>query len=301
MRIHDLDFILTNSCNLRCPYCDHTYIYGRKPISIKTYSKQDFQKFCKLISQSEIISLGGGEPGLNNRHSLENFLEVVDSCKNPRAKLYLYTNGLFIEKYRDLCTNFDLIVVHLAPEPSKKHLEFVFKYHQSNMIYHIVLHKHNVQNIKNFIDSWETSYPLLRIGIFTSDVQKLRDVFELSVDQIQEIIAYMNHKPNIKIIYEKSKLNQNKLIDFYARMYCFYYKSNMVVDLEECKIIRCCWMCPPKSIPLGRLELIDSDYFSSFDYDRCRFCNHVNINFKDPQFIRWVSKHVSRMGNNTRL
>ena len=299
MHIHDLDFILTNSCNLKCPYCDHTFLYNS--MRIRNFSENDFMKFSHLIRRANIISLSGGEPGLNTRETLRNFLNVVSSHKKQNAKLYLYTNGLFIKRYPDFCDVFDLIVVHLAPEPNQKHIDFMLKYHRSNMIYHVVLHRQNFDSIKDFLELWKENYPLLRIGIFTSDVVSLRQKFELDSSQIHQFINYISNKSNLRIIYEKAKLIRNRKLDYYMRMYCFHYRSNMIIDLDEQKIIRCCWMNPPKALHLSEIESIFSKSFNTFNYDACKNCNHVNINFKDLQFMRWLSKHVGRMGIDTRL
>jgi organic radical activating enzyme len=55
------------------------------------------------IEDSSIVTLFGGEPGILDRDTIEMYISML---KSKRCTLKLETNGLFLQKYPELCSNF---------------------------------------------------------------------------------------------------------------------------------------------------------------------------------------------------
>jgi len=294
--LHDLDFIFSNSCNLKCPYCDHTYLYRNKTFTHINFDEIYLSMVTPLIEKTKIVSLSGGEPGILNREFVTNFLEFLDSHNNDFS-LYIYTNGLFIDRYIHLLTTFKhkvRIIWHLAPEPSEIHIEKAKTYlkYSFPIIAHVVLHKHNIEYLKHFLIQWKKILPTfpIRVGLFTSNEKFLRERFEVKSEDVLDFSDFCAvHK--IDFIFKFSKLLKvQPKMDYCIRKFCFFNRSNLIVDFEEKQFIRCCWMDPQRAISFEEFndENLRDKFLNDFSYDACKSCNHCLYDLKDPYLLKWL-------------
>lgn len=98
-----LDIYITGKCNFSCKYC-----YGEK----NSVNDMNFEVFKKLVSICKKYDYGigftGGEPLLHS-----DFKKFVIFAKESGIKLYLHTNGVFLNDYFDILEYFEMINISI--------------------------------------------------------------------------------------------------------------------------------------------------------------------------------------------
>jgi MoaA/NifB/PqqE/SkfB family radical SAM enzyme len=98
IKIPTLEYHLTNSCNLSCESCSHytNILKGqiRKPEELEKH----LSEWAKILSTKQ-FHLMGGEPFLNK--DIDKFCYVTRSIL-PKTDIYVYTNGLLINKIKNI-------------------------------------------------------------------------------------------------------------------------------------------------------------------------------------------------------
>lgn len=87
------NIILTNVCNLSCPYCFADKIRAQAAEYITQEALECAVAFLKK-SHSNEIGLIGGEPTLH-----PHFAEILSSMADTFDKVFVYSNGIFLEKF----------------------------------------------------------------------------------------------------------------------------------------------------------------------------------------------------------
>ena len=100
---------LTYICNWNCPYCAVRNSVDWKP----SVSMQDVDGKIDAISDGSMVTLFGGEPGMLEKRELEHY---ITRLKEKGCGLKLETNGLFIERYPELLSEFYKITYHCSED-----------------------------------------------------------------------------------------------------------------------------------------------------------------------------------------
>lgn len=88
------NIILTNNCNLKCPYC---FANNLKNTEIEYISLKNFKIALNFIEQTENhIGLIGGEPTIH--HQFNEILNIIKNDKKIKA-CTIYTNGVYINNF----------------------------------------------------------------------------------------------------------------------------------------------------------------------------------------------------------
>lgn len=137
---------LTFKCNWSCPYCAirNSHDYKDNVSYDETIAKVD------SVPAGSRVTLTGGEPGLVSKEHLEAY---IDSLRSKNCELYLETNGLFIERYPDLCSCFYEILYHCSDnlDASKP----IIQNGMENLRYLIVVSDGNFKNLDKFLQTYK--------------------------------------------------------------------------------------------------------------------------------------------------
>lgn len=121
---------MTNSCNLKCPYCynkdDRTYKMQREDQFAPVLSTEEYKHLITRLVEEGIDRLffTGGEP-LMRPDTLE--LAAHARALNPNVGLELLTNGILIkgDRVRRICELFDAVTISL--DGHEKHIHEHFR------------------------------------------------------------------------------------------------------------------------------------------------------------------------------
>lgn len=95
------NIILTNYCNLKCPYC-----FASKMMTTKEKSENEIKidtliKILNWLEKSpgeKRIGLIGGEPTLHS--NFKEILKIINNfCETTNKDSILFTNGIYLKKY----------------------------------------------------------------------------------------------------------------------------------------------------------------------------------------------------------
>ena len=93
----DLEFAVTNSCNLRCIQCDIWRYYEEKPEMIQIELKTgEIEKIFSSYRGFNVVGITGGEPFL--REDLPEIVNIVAKTQRKLKSLFITTNGQLTEK-----------------------------------------------------------------------------------------------------------------------------------------------------------------------------------------------------------
>ena len=98
---------ITYKCNWNCNYCAVKNKYDYK----ENLTHEDVMNKLKIIPYNSDVTIFGGEPGLVEKEKNEKYICFL---KKRNCRLFLETNGTFIQKYPELLCNFDEILYHCS-------------------------------------------------------------------------------------------------------------------------------------------------------------------------------------------
>lgn len=94
------NIILTNSCNLNCPFCFATETKAKESINVNQMTMEEFREILKFDTNI-VTGLCGGEPTTH-----PNFCEMLNELLSIRGKyVNLLTNGVWPEHVRNFISN----------------------------------------------------------------------------------------------------------------------------------------------------------------------------------------------------
>lgn len=178
---NEITLRFTYSCNWSCSYCAIRNCKEKDLI----ITHENILACINKIPNNSIVTISGGEPGLIEKQKIIQYLNLV---KPKTKKLYLETNGLFIEKYPDLLNYFDEILYHCT---SDLELPKIDLNSLDNTIYRFLLIIHD-DNI-NFLETFLKNYSNIKFDI------------------IEATYPYEITGPTL------SKRNKNKLLTKYSK------------------------------------------------------------------------------------
>jgi len=269
----DVDIIVTNFCDRRCPYCD-TWVKKLWTLD-KPVTNAELETWLvtleNLFDKAKYLSLSGGEPGFIPISQLQILTEKVFAKYTDKTKI-VYTYGLFLDKFYDIANQyFDSIVVHISPDLDNYSFNI---YDNEKVIYHVVLHRHNLHLVKPFLEKHKDIAHKIRFGIFVSDLHELRERYEVDTDSIRPVLDIIEQYGS-QYIFTNNILLPERIKDLF-REFCFKYASNIVVDFPQRKLLRCCWLDPPSVLQFKDLNQQTLHQFLSqpFNKDACKHCHH---------------------------
>ena len=133
---------LTYKCNWNCSYCAVRNSVDYKP----AVTVSDVLDKINQIEDGSIVTLFGGEPGILDRDVLELY---ISELKSKRCTLKLETNGLFLHKYPELCSNFQSIVYHCSEDLEEYE---VFGFNHPDVTYMLIIHDQNINRLEKFLE-----------------------------------------------------------------------------------------------------------------------------------------------------
>ena len=139
--------VLTNICNLSCPYCFASSLRKEDTVFITEQSLDTILTFLKR-SHSEEIGLIGGEPTLHPQ-----FRQILARCSEEFRKVFVYTNGIGLEKF--------------FPEALKENICYLINVNEKS-----VIGEKQFSQIERMLD---TAYSCNKIGQFSLGVNVYRE------------------------------------------------------------------------------------------------------------------------------
>ena len=117
--VEEIRFIVTSLCNFNCIFCHRE---GCKKINRKKFlSPRDFSFIFEVISRKFGITrctITGGEPLLR-----KDILEIVKELKKKGAKITMVTNGVFLERKKEILNYISELHVSIHSLQSKKFMK----------------------------------------------------------------------------------------------------------------------------------------------------------------------------------
>ena len=161
-------FIRATGCNLRCTYCDTTYVYENgKEMSID----QIISKIEKY--QCINICITGGEPLLQN-----DTLRLIRKLQEKKYQISLETNGS-IPIPLDINRNNLTISMDLKMPSSKMHEQMRFenlkKLNENDQLKCIIQHNEDYQYAKKMIHDFQPKCHIIFQPVWGSNMQKLAE------------------------------------------------------------------------------------------------------------------------------
>lgn len=113
MHVINNEYILpiTYNCNWKCKYCI-VDTHNQKPLNIDKVLEN-----IKSIPCNSIVHLEGGEPGMLDKKDL---MIIINNLQLQHCKLFLNTNGLFLEKYPELLHYMEDVLYHCIEDLSSR-------------------------------------------------------------------------------------------------------------------------------------------------------------------------------------
>jgi len=108
----DLEFAVTNRCNLRCIQCDVWRYYEENPEEIRTELKiEEIEKIFSSYRGFKVVGITGGEPFL--REDLPEIVNIVAKTQRKLESLFITSNGQLrgttLTKVKEILRNIESI------------------------------------------------------------------------------------------------------------------------------------------------------------------------------------------------
>lgn len=136
---NEIEVELTHKCNWNCPYC------AIQTHSLPDISNKEMITKIKQIQRNSFVTLSGGEPGTLDKRQICN---IIDILQQKSCVINLNTNGLFLQRYLDLTSNFNQIIYHCS-----ENLDNIVKQFdvQCELRYMIVITDDNFSKLDTFL------------------------------------------------------------------------------------------------------------------------------------------------------
>lgn len=111
------NLIITNYCNLRCPYCfaKEAVMDGFTPVNMTLEQVATILDFVKTSPYGKRIAIIGGEPTLHPQ--VREICEYVHENLPADGKMSIFSNGVHLEKVLDLlCSDFNCLINFNHPD-----------------------------------------------------------------------------------------------------------------------------------------------------------------------------------------
>lgn len=113
----DLEFAVTNRCNLRCIHCGSWRYYEEHPEKIQAELRiEEIDKIFSLYRRFNVVGITGGEPFL--RDDLPKIVNIIAKTQRKLESLFITSNGQLTEtilgKVKEILGNIESIDTSLA-------------------------------------------------------------------------------------------------------------------------------------------------------------------------------------------
>lgn len=130
-------------CNWHCQYCAVNNSHDHRDSLLDEVVLANARK----VEPRSVVTLFGGEPGLAERDLLENCLAILEA---KHCRIYLETNGLFIQRYPDLLEHFYEILYHCSEDLAED--DQILKLDHKRTRYMIIVHDKNINKLQSFLE-----------------------------------------------------------------------------------------------------------------------------------------------------
>lgn len=130
-------------CNWHCQYCAVNNSHDHKdslPVEVVLAN-------ARKVESGSVVTLFGGEPGLAERDLLQSCLTILEA---KHCKIYLETNGLFIQRYPDLLEHFHEVLYHCSEDLADE--DQVLKPNFKRVRWVIIVHDKNIGRLQSFLE-----------------------------------------------------------------------------------------------------------------------------------------------------
>ena len=140
--INEYAITITYKCNWNCPYCAVRNSVDYKPL----VEVSEVVDKINRIEDGSNVTLFGGEPGMLDRDTIEMYISIL---KLKRCTLKLETNGLFLRKFPDLCSNFQSIMYHCSEDLEEVKIS---EFNHPDITYMLIIHDWNINRLEKFLE-----------------------------------------------------------------------------------------------------------------------------------------------------
>jgi hypothetical protein len=214
----ELSITLTNECNYNCNYC---FFYNdiKKKFNIDN---------LKLLNNYNLllfdrINILGGELGLLTKEELDLIFNYFKDKNIPNNKIYIFTNGLFLEKYLEYYKNrnynyqYHILNSNLFEKYYIENIEYIFIVDSIEKIDQIInlANKHNDIIFNISIDKYIKEFT----DEFCSEFKKILNLDNIIISMPGNILE------NFSFFLKKSYNNYKKIFKLYKQLYNNYCNS----------------------------------------------------------------------------
>lgn len=142
-RTKEFAFMVSCKCDWHCQYCAVNNSHDRRdalPLEVVLTN-------ARKVEPWSVVTLFGGEPGLAERALLEQCIAILES---KHCKIYLETNGLFIQRYPDLLEHFHEVLYHCSEDLAEEDQILVSTF--KRIRYLIIVHDKNINRLQSFLE-----------------------------------------------------------------------------------------------------------------------------------------------------
>lgn len=266
--------MITNYCNLKCPYCfANDFIQTKK----KNITLDELNNILNWIDSNEQIGLIGGEPTLH-----PHFNSILKICKKRNSKTVIFSNGINLKKYlKYLDDNLECLVNINSPKEMGENNWIKIK---DTINYAIEINKDKYIslsfNLYEELDDWSFLFELTKTkklkyirvscvapyknydkeNYYNNMKNKFLNFVKDCHNHGVKIKLDCNHIPNCYFTAEELKYLQYKVFGYFS-------KCEPVIDISSDFKATCCF---------GSYELIDLKNFNNYQELKTYFKNEMN-------------------------
>lgn len=220
------NIILTEYCNLNCPYCfANKMIQNASNKEEKIITIQQFDNILRWLIPNAIkdqdfsIGLIGGEPTLHPKFK-EILIHINEFNKQTNSRSVIFTNGILLKDflpYIGISTSILININNLEKEINNKLLETLedinslnwFENNKVTLGCNLYLQEKNYNFFWNIVDKFLNKIKNVRVSVTAPNEEKLKNDKELYYNSMKEVfLNFVNEakKRNLKITYDCNQI-----------------------------------------------------------------------------------------------
>lgn len=286
--------ILTDRCNLHCPYCFAGGFVNKEKNDITI---KNFLKAVSFITRTESsVSLIGGEPTIH-----PGFQTIMDLLiANPKiSSINLFTNGIQIDRYISQITHpkVDIILNCNSPEDIGENIYAGFRRNLEMLFQHASRTNQIHLGFNLYRDDMNYSYMLDLLQHYQlRTVRTSLTVPDFSVSREGSVLDYFRKRKNglLNLLHDLDSIRVMAFMDCNHPPYCIWTEEEKEwlksyisrCGLRNDKLINCCSPCYTK-VTINPDLMADRCYGMS-DYIKVKMTDYKDI----PDIIHYFTNEI---------
>ena len=243
------NIIITNYCNLKCPYCFASEMLNDP--NKKNISESELKRILAWLEKSPPPSIGliGGEPTLHP--DFANILSIVNEYnQRTKTKSILFTNGVYIQDYLlDISNTMSLLINTNAPGVLNENASILFKNNlmlMKKMGWFNVINNHSKAvlgcnlclDITDYSFFWEwvdlVEAKIVRVSVTAPTKQEYKEDKHKYYENMKDIYLNFINEANKRNIFVNQDCNQIQ--------YCYFTQSeiNSIINATHNDFVKKC-------------------------------------------------------------